>query len=253
MPIELKIVGDNADMFLHEARGVLAALQRPETAGTADGFARNVVADVKTAADAPQSEKRGPGRPRKADAAPAPAETQPAPAAEAKPAMFTVRRYDGRLEGEYADSGTATEALVGLVREANDTEALDSLLRENSDEVQTWPQERRGDVFDAIDAVRKVLKSKAEAPAASSGPHFDLQGNVMTELAPTKQGAMNAVNAVVAAGGGNGGPGYQAARTFMDSLGVPRVSALGDDDPKIKQIVEWAAQRLGLPVAGGLT
>jgi hypothetical protein len=34
----------------------------------------------------------------------------------------------------------------------------------------------------------------------------------------------------------------------MESLGVARVSKLGDDDPKLAEIAAWCAARLGLSV-----
>lgn len=230
--------------------------------GAADGSFTHSIRDAWNVAPSSQPEpapapaaeppKRGPGRPRKTEAA-----TEPAGAVETKPAVYTVRRYGGMVEGEYPDSGQAAEALIELVREAHDIEALNSLMAANGDDMKGWPAERIIEATEAAAAVRTVLKTKAEPPAEkpaepapTSGPHFALDGTVLKAITADKQGAMNGVNAVVAAEGGSGGPGYTAARAYMDELGVPKVSALADNDDRLPKLAAWCAQRLGLPIAG---
>jgi hypothetical protein len=205
--------------------------------------------------------KRGRGRPPKSAepvriTTPAEdAEVAGLPPADPQPKVFTVRRYGGAIEGEYTDSGTAAEVLIGLIREAHDEQALVQLSTENAEEVKTWPEERHREVVESAEAVMRVLKSKAEAPAPAapaSGPHFSQKGEVMKEITPDMRGAINAINAFVAAGGGAGTSAYLEAQAFLKDMDVVKVSMLPDGDARIAQIAEWGAKKLGLPLAGAL-
>jgi len=195
------------------------------------------IADPRLAEVTAEPAKRTPGRPRKDGT---PAQPKP-PAPESAPTtpVYVVRRYGGATEGESTDSGTAAETLIGLIREAGDKEALDSLVRVNSETV--WPDDRWQEISDAEAAARSALALAAANPAAK---HFTLDGSPLLSLTLDKQGAMDGVRAVVAADGG----GYTATKEFMESLGVARVSVLADADPNLGKIATWCAARLGLPV-----
>lgn len=281
MPIELKISGDSPEDFLALLRTASYAMLPQDSGGLQGMFPearlgdtveiehmREVVAppaDTVIAAGAPPSDApaRRRGRPPKAVAEPAvttpaeDAEVAGLPPADPASRVFTVRRYGGAIEGEYDDSGTAAEVLIGLIREAHDEQALVQLSAENSEEVKTWPEERHRDVVEAAEAAMRVLKAKAETPAPAapaSGPHFAVDGTPFKAVTLNMPGAISAINAFVAAGGGAGTNAYMEAKKFLESINVAQVSKLPAGDPRIVQIAEWGAQRLGLPVvAGALT
>lgn len=208
--------------------------------------------------------KRAPGRPRK-DGSPA-QPRPPVPAAEAKPAVFTVRRYGGQTEGEYTDSGQAADVLLGLIREAGDGQALDELMQHNAEEVLTWPKERQQDVIEAADAVRAVMKAgepEAEAakPATPARQHLDLDGQPFHEVTLDAKGVMTAANACVAMDDGVvHGPHWKDVSDKMAELGITRIGKVDTSKPEgvaaLAALGRFCAAKLGLPVAeagaGGL-
>ncbi len=188
------------------------------------------------------------GRPRK-DSGPQP--EVPAP-------TFTVRRYGGEIEGEFADSGQAMDALLEMIRLAGDYEALKSLAEHNRTEVLTWPKERQTEIADAYEAAEAQLQAgepepaEPDAPPAPDhpvypGPHFGLDKAPLTKLTPTKADARNGIQALVTAGGK---AAFQAATAFFAELGMESITPLPEEDPRHAQIVRWVAPRLGLEVVG---
>jgi len=228
----------DADHEWPEARSNIGATPEPPTAGALTAEARKRGRPKATPAQEAARFKPAEG-----------AEPKPKPEPEAEPSgpVYTVRRYGGMIHGEYADSGSATQDLLGLISEAGDVEALEALVVAN-DGIAFWPQERRQVITNAVKSAHATLASATPAHATPAPQHFALNGAVLGGLTPDKQGAMDGVNAVVAAEGGAGGGGYAAAKAFMESLGVARVSKLDDGDPNLGKIAAWCAARLGLPV-----
>ena len=188
----------------------------------------------------PEKPKRGPGRPRKA-----------VTEAEQAERIFTVRRNGGAIEGEYQDSGTATEVLIGLMKSAGDVAALTELHAVNKDELAGWPAERVSEIDDAYVELDATLRAGEPEPAPdveAPGPHKDLEGNEMTSLSRNKASARNAVQAYVTAKG-NAGMEWVRGTLFKELGGMSNISSLADDDERHGQIVDRLAPMLGLPVA----
>jgi hypothetical protein len=172
-------------------------------------------------------------------------------AAEPAPQVWTVRRYAGHIEGEFNDTGEAAEKLAELIRLAQEPKALDDLLRHNAEEMERWPRERLDEINEIVGEVRmQMIAGEPPAPTEPDavevpGPHSGRDGKPLESLSRDKPSATNAVFAYASR---RGAAGMTVVLEKFGELGMQNVSSLADDDPRLGQIVDWLAPKLGLEV-----
>lgn len=237
-----------------EAR-VAAPAYAAEAPAVVSAFVDNRVNKQPTRADA-EPAKRTRGRKKVDDAqdhAGAIAEAvEPSPAP-----VFAVRRYDGVLDGEFADSGVAARRLVDLIHNAGEKDALKALLGVNGATFDALPTDRKDDIRDAIEAARAAFAPEpaeaapqpTPAPApAGAAQVLDVDGGPLLAVTADKRGAQNVIRAIA-----TGAPprlGFAAAKAILDRFGVERVSAVPEGDATHGLIAAEGARLLGLPTAG---
>lgn len=230
---------------------VITPAEAAEQAGLEPPTTLHARVQTETAPEQPAPRRRG--RPPKSQQ---PTTIQEV-AAQAPETVYLVRRYGGEADTEHSEPETAAARLIELVNNAGTLQALESLSQHNEALAEQMPEEIAEGVSAAFDQAFAALTPQEQpepaqpAPPAAAAPvawpFCEDRKTPLTQVTLSWQGARDALFAIAT------GPkpqfGVPAGQKMLESFGVPKLSALAQDDPKVLDIARKAAEMLGLPVA----